>query len=640
MKFLPFMTALMLAVLLAPKSGLAETGALQPCPASTHSKILDYESKALCARISVAEAKDQTSRSIKLNVVVLPATTRTKQPDPVVLLAGGPGQAAVSIGPMWAARFENLRKHRDFLLIDQRGTGDSNSLACEETLAPIFDETELDGDVERVLSRQITALKDCLVTLDADPRFYTTIEAASDLEAVRAQLGYPQLNLFGVSYGTRIALVFNALYPDSVRSLLLDAVAPVNMLIPVNVGLDADLAFQRIAAECTQTPSCQAAYPDLPAQLKQAEQRLREAPSQSMTNPLTGEQKSVTLDHRMINRLLRGALYSRSLRQVIPLAISEAAKGRWQVLTGIADVLSPQSNANDLSLGMMASVLCSEDMSRVKTQTDGVYFENALQELLIDVCPIWPHTPVPSCQAAYPDLPAQLKQAEQRLREAPSQSMTNPLTGEQKSVTLDHRMINRLLRGALYSRSLRQVIPLAISEAAKGRWQVLTGIADVLSPQSNANDLSLGMMASVLCSEDMSRVKTQTDGVYFENALQELLIDVCPIWPHTPVAADYFTPKSSAVPALLMSGTEDPITPPVYAERALAYLPNGHHLEVIGGAHGVSQLGCLPSLIEGFLKDLSLTTDEAECVQAIGGQPFFSSYAGPFETQEEAPAND
>jgi pimeloyl-ACP methyl ester carboxylesterase len=218
--------------------------------------------------------------------------------------------------------------------------------------------------------------------------------------------------------------------------------------------------------------------------------------------------------------------------------------------------------------------------------------------------------------------------------------MTNPLTGEQKSVTLDHRMINRLLRGALYSRSLRQVIPLAISEAAKGRWQVLTGIADVLSPQSNANDLSLGMMASVLCSEDMSRVKTQTDGVYFENALQELLIDVCPIWPHTPVAADYFTPKSSAVPALLMSGTEDPITPPVYAERALAYLPNGHHLEVIGGAHGVSQLGCLPSLIEGFLKDLSLTTDEAECVQAIGGQPFFSSYAGPFETQEEAPAND
>ena len=499
MKFLPFMTALMLAVLLAPKSGLAETGALQPCPASTHSKILDYESKALCARISVAEAKDQTSRSIKLNVVVLPATTRTKQPDPVVLLAGGPGQAAVSIGPMWAARFENLRKHRDFLLIDQRGTGDSNSLACEETLAPIFDEAELDGDVERVLSRQITALKDCLVTLDADPRFYTTIEAASDLEAVRAQLGYPQLNLFGVSYGTRIALVFNALYPDSVRSLLLDAVAPVNMLIPVNVGLDADLAFQRIAAECTQTPSCQAAYPDLPAQLKQAEQRLREAPSQ------------------------------------------------W---------------------------------------------------------------------------------------------MTNPLTGEQKSVTLDHRMINRLLRGALYSRSLRQVIPLAISEAAKGRWQVLTGIADVLSPQSNANDLSLGMMASVLCSEDMSRVKTQTDGVYFENALQELLIDVCPIWPHTPVAADYFTPKSSAVPALLMSGTEDPITPPVYAERALAYLPNGHHLEVIGGAHGVSQLGCLPSLIEGFLKDLSLTTDEAECVQAIGGQPFFSSYAGPFETQEEAPAND
>jgi hypothetical protein len=89
-----------------------------------------------------------------------------------------------------------------------------------------------------------------------------------------------------------------------------------------------------------------------------------------------------------------------------------------------------------------------------------------------------------------------------------------------------------------------------------------------------------------------------------------------------------------------MSGTEDPITPPVYAERALAFLPNGHHLTVTGGAHGVSQLGCLPKLIEGFLKELSFNTDDAECVQAIQGQPFFSNYAGPFETEQKAKADD
>ena len=89
-----------------------------------------------------------------------------------------------------------------------------------------------------------------------------------------------------------------------------------------------------------------------------------------------------------------------------------------------------------------------------------------------------------------------------------------------------------------------------------------------------------------------------------------------------------------------MSGTEDPITPPMYAERALAFLPNGHHLEVVGGAHGVSQLGCLPTLIEGFLKDLSFSSEEAQCVQTIQGQPFFSNYAGPFETEVEATADD
>ena len=169
------------------------------------------------------------------------------------------------------------------------------------------------------------------------------------------------MNLFGVSYGTRIALVFNRLYPDAVRSLLLDAVAPVDMLIPAQVGLDADLAFERITAECDQTPTCQSAFPDLPAQLLQAEQRLRQTPNQLITNPLTGEQQNVTLDPRVINRLLRSALYSRTLRQVIPLAISEASKGRWQVLAGIADVLSPDASANDLSLGMMASVLTATD---------------------------------------------------------------------------------------------------------------------------------------------------------------------------------------------------------------------------------------------------------------------------------------
>ncbi|MBT5010197.1 MAG: hypothetical protein HOM49_09275, partial [Gammaproteobacteria bacterium] len=172
------MSALISAALLLPTLGFADAALLTPCPASTHSKILDYEDKALCARVAVAEANQINSRSITLNVVVLPATTRAKVADPLVLLAGGPGQSVVSVGPAWAGRFENLRKDRDFLLIDQRGTGDSNSLACAEALAPIFDEGDLDGDVNLVLGQQITALKDCLTTLDADPRFYTTIDAA------------------------------------------------------------------------------------------------------------------------------------------------------------------------------------------------------------------------------------------------------------------------------------------------------------------------------------------------------------------------------------------------------------------------------------------------------------------------------
>ena len=479
-----------------PISVAAEMTPLSPCDPELHPDLIAYEPASLCAEIEVPEAEDDNQRMITLSVVVLPATTRQRVADPIVLLAGGPGQSAIEVAPDWAASFENLRKTRDFLIMDQRGTGRSNSLACSEHLDPVLESLETQtASVEEALAIQISALQKCLTQLDADPTHYTSLDAAGDLEFVRKHLDYPTLNLFGISYGTRMAFIYARQYPASVRSLLLDAVAPTNMLIPERVALDADLAFRLVELECQSSPSCHSAFPNLRQKLKKAEAFLR------------------NLDHDL---------------------------------------------------------------------------------LAID-----------------------------------------PLTGERTFARPDPRLINRLLRSALYSRGLRQLVPLAINEAAEGRVEVLLGLGAVLNPESASSGISLGMMASVLCSEDMTQMESMQHGEFFDNALQELLISVCDFWPHQAVSAGYFEPFQSDTPALLMSGTLDPITPPSYAIEAMHSLTAAQHIEILGGTHGVGHLGCMPDLIETFLTDLSSPKLDTSCTLSIAPRPFFTSHAGPFAREPD-----
>jgi hypothetical protein len=160
----------------------------------------------------------------------------------------------------------------------------------------------------------------------------------------------------------------------------------------------------------------------------------------------------------------------------------------------------------------------------------------------------------------------------------------------------------------------------------------------VLHPESASSGISLGMMASILCSEDMTQMESMQHGEIFDNALQELLIEVCGFWPHQAVGPEYFEPFQSDTPALLMSGTLDPITPPSYAKEAMESLTAAQHVEILGGTHGVGHLGCMPDLIETFLDDLSNPELDTTCTRSIEPRPFFTSHAGPFarDSDEEA----
>ena len=178
---------------------------------------------ALCGTLTVPENPDEPQgRQLELAFAVQEARASEAQPDPVVFLAGGPGQSARDALPIVQAALRELNRDRDLIFLDQRGTGGSNALECS------FDEQGelwLEPDWTEI-NRQ---LRDCLDEWDADVRHYTTTHGANDLEALREAYGFESLNLIGGSYGTRMAQVYLRNYPERVRSVVLDGVVPTRL---------------------------------------------------------------------------------------------------------------------------------------------------------------------------------------------------------------------------------------------------------------------------------------------------------------------------------------------------------------------------------------------------------------------------
>ena len=182
---------------------------------------------------------DPDSPPIELRVAVVPALNLSPETDPVVPIAGGPGQGSVEFYLMVRHAFEGLRRNRDILLVDQRGTGESSRMDC-----PIDDDALL-FETEFTIDDTVRYMEECLAELPHDPRYFTTSVAVGDLEAVREALGYSALNLYGVSYGSRVAQHFARRYPESTRTVVIDGVVPPQVALAVL----ANEGDRRIAAQ-------------------------------------------------------------------------------------------------------------------------------------------------------------------------------------------------------------------------------------------------------------------------------------------------------------------------------------------------------------------------------------------------------
>lgn len=227
---------------------------LKPC------RVPGLKDEVLCGKCEVYENRfSRSGRKIALNIVVLPALSSTPAPDPLFRFAGGPGQAATESASEDAEFFADIRRERDIVLVDQRGTGLSNPLKCEFGDLNEVIQAFLAGDFP---TERFTA---CRAQLEqrADLRFYTTPVAMDDIDEVRSWLGYQQINLCGISYGSRAALVYLRQYPDHVRTAILQGAVPVSQRNPLYSPRDAQRSLDRLLDDCAAEETCAKAFPNL-----------------------------------------------------------------------------------------------------------------------------------------------------------------------------------------------------------------------------------------------------------------------------------------------------------------------------------------------------------------------------------------
>jgi pimeloyl-ACP methyl ester carboxylesterase len=471
-----------------PAATPAATLTLKPCRLEHPARMLALPAE--CGAFEVPENPDAPDgRKIQLFVARVPAISLNKAPDPLFLIAGGPGTSAVDLYTSSAPPFDRVRRDRDIVLVDQRGTGRSHRLDCKYGNENLFERIdEVDVGPENIKCRDELSKK-------ADLRMYTTSIAVRDLDAVRQALGYERINLYGGSYGTRVAQHYARRFPGSTRTLILDGVVNPQQILGPAIAIDAEHALERILARCTHHASCAQAFGDPSADYHALRAQLASAPVRAtVSEAATGRPIEFDFTSRHLSAVLRFASYNDDQAALLPLSLHLA-----------------------------------------------VHENNFM-----------------------------------------------PLANQFR----------------VFARSL---------EAA----------------------FAYGMHNSVACSEDTPFIDTAKldfaalDATHMGAEQIEQLLEACRDWPKGVVDADLHAPLESHAAALLLSGADDPVTPPAYAQIAQRGFHDSVHVIIAGHGHGQITAPCVDRVIADFIHAGTARGLDVSCTQKIPPMPFFTTLAGP-----------
>jgi pimeloyl-ACP methyl ester carboxylesterase len=373
--------AFLLASCTAPAAPAKEYPNITLTNCVLHTRGSGTQVDAKCGSLSVPEDPgNPVGRQIDLNLAVVKAARRHAEPDPLFVLVGGPGQSAVEDFAALSPAFDGIHQERDIVLVDQRGTGKSNPLRCLDPKDESLSGTEA-----------IAQLKECPARLDTALKFYTTDIAMQDLERVRSALGYESINIYGVSYGTRAALVYLKMYPGRVRSLILDAVVDPSFILYQNAARDGQRSLDLLFERCEADPACNSAYPRLRSEFEQVLQQVDASPTViTISHPATGRPLEVPLTGALITSHVFNMLYSPDLVAVLPFVIHRAYESQ-DYTPLITQGFLANGGVYD---GLFYAVACAEDASLIQNDRAGGIFEQNARTFL-EICSTWPHLEPP-----------------------------------------------------------------------------------------------------------------------------------------------------------------------------------------------------------------------------------------------------
>jgi pimeloyl-ACP methyl ester carboxylesterase len=367
-----------------------------PSPLLSPCTVPGFEGPALCGTHEVWEDREaRAGRRIPLKIVVLPATGPDRAPDPVFVLAGGPGQAATGLIPKAASELAEVRRRRDVVFIDQRGTGGSNRLSCR------VDEDE--GYAGFGSSAGAGFIGRCRERLEkrADLRLYTTPLAVDDFDEVRATLGYGRVNLYGGSYGTRVGLVWLRRHPETVRSAVLVGVSPTDYRLPLFFARAGQDALDRLFADCAADPACRAAFPRVAEEFRAVLDRLAARPVLVELPEKEGRPaQPIELSRSSFAAQVHLLLFSARMSSRLPFLIHRMYLEDYEPFAEIVAEFGA-AVVDLIDFGMQLSVVCAEDIpfitpEDVRVETAGTFLGAERVEPVIDTCRDWVRGRVPA----------------------------------------------------------------------------------------------------------------------------------------------------------------------------------------------------------------------------------------------------
>ena len=357
-----------------------------------------------CGNLVVPENRsDPDSRMIELHVMVLGTASRNPAPDPLLYLAGGPGSSIVETSLYQLPLFLRFLAERDVIVFDQRGVGASQpTLDCPEDTKAVFDSLDQRLTMEEEKALHVEAMRICrerLAEEGVDFTGYNTSENAADVRDLRKAMGIPEWNLYGVSYGTRLALATMRDYPQGIRSVILDSTFPLDVDFYSSIVPNAGRAFKTLFDECAASPTCSRAYPDLEEKLYSTADLLDEQPGQTTVfNPFSRQTHEVVVTGDRLVDTVFDALYVKDFIPLLPELIYDAAEYEFDMFELVFGTIIGQIDFR--SSGMYFSVHCADE-APFTTQAQVERASNTHPQLapylepdsIFDICGFWGSEP-------------------------------------------------------------------------------------------------------------------------------------------------------------------------------------------------------------------------------------------------------